>query len=180
MAGLKLTAAEVGHGIAKREANDPKLAQGVLDPSAFKEDGGPSVAEGINNVLLKNKLAAFRPADNTRVSSIAGRDRRGPLGGWDQMRSRLIGDGKGPMLFFFAICAASIRTIPVLQHDPMKPEDLDTNSEDHAADMVRYATMARPWLKTPKPVNVAEDAYRPYSEEYLRGIDIDSCNLKLL
>jgi hypothetical protein len=78
------------------------------------------------------------------------------------------------------MAGTSIRTIPVLQHDPMKPEDLDTNSEDHAADMVRYATMARPWLKVPKPVDIAQDAYRPLSEEYLRRIDIDSRNLKLL
>jgi hypothetical protein len=41
--------------------------------------------------------------------------------------------------------------MPVLQHDPMKAEDLDTDSEDHAADMIRYACMARPWLKPEPP-----------------------------
>ena len=55
------------------------------------------------------------------------------------------------MLYFFETCVASIRTIPVLQHDPMRPEDLDTASEDHAVDMIRYGCMARPWLRSPRP-----------------------------
>jgi hypothetical protein len=35
------------------------------------------------------------------------------------------------MVYCFSTCTASIRTIPVLQHDPARPEDLDTLSEDH-------------------------------------------------
>ncbi len=50
-------------------------------------------------------------------------------------------------------CVDSIRTIPTLQHDPDKAEDLDTEQEDHAADEWRYAVMSRPWHKTPKPTN---------------------------
>ena len=57
------------------------------------------------------------------------------MGGWDQMRSRLIGEGDDrPMLVCFSTCEQSIRTIPVLQHDKDKIEDLDTDGEDHAAD----------------------------------------------
>lgn len=50
------------------------------------------------------------------------------------------------MLFFFSNCFHSIRTIPALQHDEDKPEDLDTTAEDHAADETRYACMSRPWV----------------------------------
>jgi hypothetical protein len=57
--GLKLTAEAVGQRIAKAEAFDPKLSFGVLDPSAFKEDGGPSIAERINDELHKKKLISF-------------------------------------------------------------------------------------------------------------------------
>lgn len=46
-------------------------------------------------------------------------------------------------------CIDSIRTIPTLQHDPDKAEDLDTEQEDHAADEWRYAVMSRPWHKQP-------------------------------
>ena len=74
-------------------------------------------------------------------------DRRGAMGGWDQMRGRLVGHDGVPMIYCFSTCADSIRTIPVLQHDPMRAEDLDTKSEDHAADDWRYACMSRPWIK---------------------------------
>src|SRR6202050_456558 len=43
--GLKLDADHVGARIVKNEKGDPRLSYAVLDPSAFKEDGGPSVAE---------------------------------------------------------------------------------------------------------------------------------------
>jgi hypothetical protein len=51
------------------------------------------------------------------------------------------------MIYFFSTCVDSIRTIPVLQHDPHRAEDLDTKAEDHAADDWRYACMSRPWIK---------------------------------
>jgi len=41
----------------------------------------------------------------------------------------------------------SIRTIPFLQHDPDRHEDVMTDSEDHAGDEWRYACMSRPWAK---------------------------------
>jgi hypothetical protein len=110
----------------------------VLDPSAFKEDGGPSIAEriykGSGNRII------FRHADNARVPG------RGAMGGWDQVRARFVGDGDGhPMIAFFSTCLDSIRTIPALQHDPKRPEDVQTDGEDHAGDDVRYGCMSRPW-----------------------------------
>lgn len=138
--GLKLTAELVGQGLARLEAMDPpkSVRYGVLDPAAFAEDGGPSIAERIYRGSEKKIL--FRPADNKRVAA------RGAMGGWDQMRARLIGEDGRPMLYFTTVCLDSIRTIPSLQHDEMRPEDLDTDGEDHAGDDVRYACMSRPWI----------------------------------
>jgi hypothetical protein len=65
------------------------------------------------------------------------------MGGWDQLRARLVGQDGLPMIYFFSTCAASIRTIPALQHDPARMEDVDTESEDHCADDARYAAMSR-------------------------------------
>lgn len=127
--GLKLTTEEVAIGTKEREKAD-KISYGVIDPACFSTDGGPSIAER----MIRNGVA-WRPADNKR------------LGGWDQMRSRLKGDEDGnPMLVFFSTCTHSIRTIPALQHDPHRPEDMDTDGEDHAADETRYACMSRPWV----------------------------------
>jgi hypothetical protein len=173
--GGKLTAEQVGKGIATRERDDlQKLTFGVLDPSAFKEDGGPSIGERINDELFKAKLAAFTGADNSRVARQTGdREKAGPMGGWDQMRSRLIGTAKRtddggvnwstgrPMIYFFSTCRDSIRTIPVLQHDQNRAEDLDSDADDHCADDVRYACMARPWIKSlAKDDAEKRDAYR--------------------
>jgi hypothetical protein len=100
--GLKLTAEQVAEGIVSREKRDPKLSGGVLDPSAFKEDGGPPIAERLNRVLLSNKpaIASFREADNARVSRMQGStDKRGPMGGWDQMRQRMVGKDGVPLIY---------------------------------------------------------------------------------
>lgn len=140
--GLKLDAEEVGRKLKDTEAELGKVEDGVLDPAAFARDGGPSIAERIATGS-GNKIM-FRPADNKRVAQ------RGAMGGWDAMRARMKGDEEGrPMIACFSTCKDSIRTIPVLQHDTDRPEDLDTDGEDHAADEWRYACMSRPWARKP-------------------------------
>ena len=72
------------------------------------------------------------------------------------MRQRMIGDER-PMIYCFDTCHDSIRTIPMLQHDPSKAEDLDTTAEDHAADEWRYACMSRPWVRSVETSNKPTD-----------------------
>jgi hypothetical protein len=178
--GLKLMADQVGRGIVSREKSDPKLSYGVLDPSTFKQDGGPPIAEVMNMELINAKLVPFHEADNTRVSRRGSKDRRGPMSGWDQMRSRMVGklDGTGepvgkPMVYCFSTCVASIRTIPVLQHDATNPEDLDNSgAEDHAADEWRYACSSRPWLPTHPVPEAPRDGYRDEDEENDRSSSV--------
>ncbi len=134
--GLKLTAEEVADGIRLREASDPHISYGVLDPAAFAVDGGPSIAE-----RMAKRQIYFRGADNKRIAS------RGALGGWDALRARLKGD-EHPGIFFFDTCVDSIRTLPALQHDPDRMEDVDTEGEDHAPDEIRYACMSRPYARS--------------------------------
>jgi hypothetical protein len=155
--GLKLEAEAVGAGIKERETPEERIQMGVLDPSAFAEDGGPSIASRLG--------VPFRPADNKRVAEA------GAMGGWDQLRARLVGTaereeetgrvmwekGGQPMLFFFSTCVHTIRTLPALQHDDSRPEDVDTDAEDHAPDETRYACMSRPWI-TNKPGGSAKQA----------------------
>lgn len=126
--GLKLTAEQVADGIKEREAGDA-LRYGTADAQIFVRDGGPSIAE---RMMMRKVL--FRAADRKRKA------------GWDQMRQRLKGENGLPMLYFFETCEHTIRTIPVLPHDELDPEDIDTDAEDHAGDETRYACMSRPWL----------------------------------
>lgn len=117
--GVRMTAEEVAAGILEREKGET-IAYGVIDPSAGREDGGPSILD-----RLRRSNVLFRPADNTRVGQ------RGAMSGWDAMRSRIKGQGGRPMLFVFETCRDFIRTVPILQHDPIRAEDLDTEGEDH-------------------------------------------------
>jgi Terminase large subunit, T4likevirus-type, N-terminal len=138
--GLKMPAETVAKGIVSRETdergNREHVTYGVLDPAAFAVISGPSIGE-----TLGRNGAHFRRADNTRVS------RMKRMGGFDQIRQRLNGDSDGrPMVYFFSTCKALIRTLPIMQHDEHNAEDMDTDTEDHAVDDLRYACMSRPYL----------------------------------
>lgn len=144
--GLKLTAEEVAAGVCTRETEEPrneygrpKIAYRVADPKMFSWDSGPSVSERMSNHPYRINL---QKADNKRVP------RAGAMGGWDTVRARLKGDGITPMIFFMDNCVHAIRTLPIMQHDPLKLEDVDSDSEDHAPDEIRYACMSRPYSST--------------------------------
>lgn len=130
--GLQLDAKDVAQGIVARERNEGDFGlvrYGVADPSIFRRDGGPSIAE---RMLIQG--VQFRPADNNRVA------------GWDLLRQYLVGAADVPMLYFLESCEHTIRTLPALPHDERKIEDVDTEAEDHAPDETRYAVMSRPHL----------------------------------
>ena len=128
--GVKMFAEPVATGILAREEKRENIQYGVMDPSAFSVDGGPSIAERMFYATAGK--VAFRRADNRRIGAL------GALSGWDQVRSRMVGeeaDKQGqtiPMLYAFSSCVNLIRTIPSMQHDPDRPEDCDTTGEDHA------------------------------------------------
>lgn len=149
--GLKLPADKVAMEIFRRDLGETTKdgGWGVADPAITKTDGGPSIAE----VMRKNGVT-WRSADNKRIA------------GWEQIRIRLEGNEDGqPMLYFFETCKHLIRTLPALQHDDHKPEDVDTNNEDHGPDALRYGCMARPIIRD---VTVKRpDAPQPGSIDWL-------------
>lgn len=150
--GLKLTTEQVAAGIKERSGSE-KFTYSVADPAIFSEDGGPARSE-----IFSRQGVHFRPADNKRVG------KNGAMGGWDEMRQRIRGQDGAPMLYVFDTCRDFLRTIPLLQHDQMRPEDLDTESEDHIADEARYACMSRPWVRVkPAPETVNKTGYKPFT-----------------
>jgi len=150
--GLKIPAEMVAREIVSRETfggKREKISYGVLDPAAFAVISGPSIGE-----TMFRHGAIFRPADNSRTS----RDKR--MGGWDQVRQRLVGDSDGrPMMFFFDTCRDLIRTLPMAQHDTNRPEDMDTDGEDHALDDMRYACLSRPFTARPSELPRSKNPY---------------------
>lgn len=141
--GLKFTAGDVTAGILEREEPGERIDYSVADPAIFYEDGGPSIAERMLPIT-------WQPADNRRVGV------RGHMGGWDQVRARM----RDGLLFVFSTCSDFRRTIPLQQHDIKRPEDMDSNAEDHIADEMRYACMTRIYnpLERPKEVDQLKTA----------------------
>lgn len=137
--GLKLTAEQVADGIKERQVAGESIALSVADPAIFAENGGPSIAE-----RMGQRGVHWTPGDNKRVAQV------GAVGGWDQVRGRLVGIDGRPMLYSFSTCTALNRTLPALQHDDLRPEDVDSDGEDHAPDETRYVCMSRPWT-APSP-----------------------------
>ena len=118
---------------------------GVADPSIWDKSRGESIEEA-----AARHYVFFKPGDNNR------------LPGWMQCHYRLAFDENGyPMVYFFNTCEAAIRTLPLLQYDEHKPEDLDTSQEDHFADSFRYFCMSQPI----KPRHKVEK--RPYGDDPL-------------
>ncbi len=129
--------------IARIEREHPwlrgKKIGGVADPAIWDASRGESIAE----TAARSGLS-FTPGDNNRVA------------GWMQLHYRMQFDGGGyPRMYVFSGCRAFIRTIPQLQYDAQRPEDLDSSQEDHAADEARYFCMSRPVRALYEPENAA-------------------------
>ena len=59
----------------------------------------------------------------------------------------------------FSTCKEFIRTVPTLPYSTKKPEDIDSDAEDHIYDELRYVCMDHPVVPKSKPP--AE--YKPFS-----------------
>lgn len=118
-----------------------KKITGIADPAIWDAESGESVAD----VGEKNQVYFYK-GDNKRIP------------GWMQCHYRFAFDENGfPMFYVFNTCKHFIRTIPLLLYDEHKPEDLDTDGEDHIADAFRYFLMSRPIAPRIAP---AEDKFK--------------------
>lgn len=130
--GVKWSASQQFDKVVEIEREHPylkgKRIHGVADPSIWDGSKGISVAEEADKRQLW-----FDKGINDRIA------------GWMQIHERFKFDENGKaMLYIFENCKNAIRTIPLMMYDEHKPEDLDTDLEDHIADMIRYCCMARP------------------------------------
>ncbi len=134
--GLRMDAGDIAKGILDRE-NDWGLAglvkKGPADSSIFDDySPGKSVAGD-----MKRKGVRWTHADKGPGSRKQG---------WEQLRKLLRGaipTGRGTRevkgMFVCDRCAQFLRTFPVLPRDEKKDlDDVDTDSEDHIGDSVRY------------------------------------------
>jgi len=150
--GLKISSQAVALGILQREngQHDHRGVRiGPADPAIFAEHDGPSIAE-----KMLNAGVSWLRADNDRLNGL--QEVYGRLDAYKR-------DGeKKPMLYIFSSCVYAIEQIPLLIHDEKRPEDVNTQQEDHIYDEIRYACMSRP-LRTIHPKEIrqlqAQDQY---------------------
>lgn len=136
--GSKLTPREIALGILEREKSwgiTGRVRPGPADGAIFnadRRDPGATIARDMEKCGVSWEMADKRP--NSRKQ------------GWSQMRTMLksavpdpkTGRREHPGLFVASVCAQFLRTVPVLPRDEKDPDDVDTESEDHIADEVRY------------------------------------------
>ena len=76
-----------------------------------------------------------------------------------QIHERLRFDEDGrPKLQVFNTCKEFLRTFPTLPYSTKKPEDVDSDAEDHIYDELRYVCMDHPVAPTKKPPR----EYKPF------------------
>lgn len=135
--GIRMAAREVA-----RKAWEISVVEGcqrmVADPACWNREGleGASIAESFaaEGWLMDR-------ANNNRVTGMA------------ELHTRLktLGADGRPMMLVFDSCRDWLRTMPLLVADPKRPEDIDTQGEDHIYDETRYAVLS-PWAKLPSRV----------------------------
>jgi len=130
----KVLATDLADMILDEEAEDGNIRYGVLDSSLWHKRGdtGPSLAE---QMIMKG--CRFRPSDRSRGSRVSGKN---------EIHRRLQVDEftEEPRLVFFSTCTNTISQLPAIPLDKKNPEDIDTHSEDHLYDALRYGIMSRP------------------------------------
>lgn len=112
----------------------------VADPACWQKKSQTGISTA--DIFQRNRVP-LRPANNDRIQ------------GWRVLHEWLKPfdgeDGKPmAMLRFTKACVNTIRTYPALKVDENKPEDVDTDGEDHPADCDRYFVMSRPRVPVEK------------------------------
>ncbi len=130
----KVLATDLADMILDLEAGDGTIKYGVLDSSLWHKRGdtGPSLAE-----QMVSRGCRWRPSDRSKGSRVAGKN---------EIHRRLQVDEftEEPRLVFFSNCTNMVAQLPSIPLDKKNPEDIDTHSEDHLYDALRYGIMSRP------------------------------------
>ena len=145
--GVKWSAKKIAQEILKiEEVNDwgPRVVPGVADTSIFTEEDEHSIAQNMESEGVLWEKANKSPGSRKN--------------GWALIRERLENavNREGSGLYVFENCRQFIRTMPVLPRSERDPDDVDTESEDHIADEVRYRVLdSKPVYADEININIA-------------------------
>ena len=130
--GVKMEPGELARQIRRVEDEDPNLRGRTIhrvgDPAIWQSDGFESIG-----AMMERERVFWEKGDHARLS------------GKMQVHHRLAFDPDGvPMLYVFSTCRNFIRTLPALVYSETDVEDVDTSTEDHIYDELRYVCMKNP------------------------------------
>jgi hypothetical protein len=141
--GCKMLAVDIATGIVDKEKGRPyKVAPGPADTSIFDTQNGMCIADD-----MQKKGVRWEKADKSPGSR---------KNGWEMIR-KLMKQARTsdlPGFFVFDTCIHVIRTLPVLPRDQKDRDDVDTDAEDHAPDVVRYRCSAKRRVATVTPLRM--------------------------
>ncbi len=155
--GLRMLATEVAAGIVEREIAMGiygRVHPGPADNSIWDiENGNSLAADMLKPVNVAGRIlpgVQWTRSDKSSGSRIAG---------WELCRQYLkdalpqyVKDKEGklvrvprrcPGMFIFNTCKHFIELFPILPRDEDKPDDVDTDAEDHIGDEVRYEVLSK-------------------------------------
>jgi hypothetical protein len=132
--GLRMTGSEIARNIRMRDNEMRRVIHpGPADNSIYNVENGHCIADDMAKAPHFIRWTRSDKSPGSRKN------------GWDIMRKMLQQaiTGELPGLYVFSTCRHTIRTLPVLPRDDTKDGDLDTQAEDHIADVVRYRVSAK-------------------------------------
>lgn len=139
--GSRMTAEDIAIGILEREQFDfgvkGRVKKGPADSSIFDEENGRCIAKDMAQRGVRWDKADKGPGSR--------------LQGWEILRRLLKGSipeqpekpREKPGFFVCRRCIQFLETFPSLPRDEVRPDDVDTDAEDHAADDARYRARHR-------------------------------------
>jgi hypothetical protein len=131
--GLGLSNEQIAYGIKERTTNREVIQGTITDSKPFQANGALTIAQEFSRYgtpLLQG--------DVSRGSRVQGAQ---------QLRSRLIGNGQDPLIFFFRSCPETWKCLTQIQTDPDNVEDANSDGDDHAYDATTLACKAKPYVR---------------------------------
>jgi hypothetical protein len=136
--GVRLDPEAVGEKIAAIERAANESPMGTADPSMWNKGRG-DYGGGLSPYEMMARHGVYwTKANNDRLA--------GKMAVHDRLK---VDDSGWPGLIFIEEeCPHAIRTIPALEYDKHRVEDVNSAMEDHAYDAIRYWCVGRPWASS--------------------------------
>jgi hypothetical protein len=128
--GARMLAVEIARSIMDQEKQmGIRVDPGPADAAIYAVQNGSCIADDMARLGVR-----WTPAEKGPGSRINGLE-------LVRKRLRAAATGEDPALYIFSTCRHALRTLPVLPRDQKRPDDVDSDAEDHIYDAVRYRVL---------------------------------------